>query len=304
MQTPTQDTDVRPTTRRLFFTGTVMGAADLVPGVSGGTMALVMGIYEEFISAIASFDAAAIRSLVTLRWKELRSVHWWLIIPLAVGMVAAFVILSGPIVAMLGNPTQRIWLFSAFFGLVLASALVLMRRLRHGIVMLALELAGAAFALVIVQLVPIEGSGSMVSLFLSGMIAINAMILPGISGSFMLLILGEYEHVISGIRSLDLLTLLSFGSGAAIGLFSFVRLLRWVLARWHDQTMAILAGFLIGSLWKLWPWRLCTDSLASECVREQLIAAPSAAQLGLGILLAIIGFGLVVGADRWHRTTS
>lgn len=289
----------RPSARRLFVTGTVMGAADLVPGVSGGTMALVMGIYEEFISAIASFDMDVIRSLVTFKWQGVRSAHWWLVLPLAAGMITAFAILSGPILSVLDHPTGRVWLFAGFFGLVISSAFVLLKRLRHTALTLGLAAAGAGAAFIIVQLAPIEGSGSPLSLFLSGMIAINAMILPGISGSFLLLILGEYEHVISGVRSLDAVTFLAFGSGAAIGLFAFVRLLRAVLRKWHDPVMAVLGGFLIGSLWKLWPWRLCTSTLAETCVQEQLIAPPTTSHMLIALAVATLGFAAVLGADHF-----
>ena len=304
MSDSNSDTQDRPSTRRLFLTGTVMGAADLVPGVSGGTMALVMGIYKEFISALASFDWDVIRSMVKLKWSGIRAAHWWLVLPLAAGMITAFVLLSGPILTVLNHPTQRIWLFAGFFGLVLGSAFILLKRLRHTALTIALVIAGAATAFIIIQLAPIEGSGSSLSLFLSGTIAVSAMVLPGISGSFMLLILGEYENIIGGIRELEPNTFLAFGSGAAIGLFAFVRLLRMSLRKWHDPVMAMLGGFLIGSLWKLWPWRLCTSVLAEVCLNEGLIAPPNTNHFLIAAAVAALGFAVVLGADYWQAAGS
>lgn len=281
-----------------------MGAADLVPGVSGGTMALIMGIYREFIAAIASVDTTAIRSLLTLRWRELRSVHWWLILPLAAGMVTAIGVLVRPIEAMLENPQQRIWLFSLFFGLVAASAITIVRTVTRTGQTLAFFAAGTLFAFVVVQLTPIDGSGSALSLFVSGAVAINAMILPGISGSFMLLLLGEYQSVISGLSDLDLTIILPFASGAVLGLFSFVRVLRRVLAQWQDATMATLAGFLIGSLWKIWPWRVCTQNIADTCTSETLRAPSGTSELMMAVALALLGAGLVLGLDTWRSRST
>lgn len=263
-------------------------------------MALIMGIYREFIAAIASFDSQAIRSLFTLRWRELRSVHWWLIVPLAAGMVTAIAVLVRPIEAMLEHPQQRIWLFSLFFGLVAASAITIVRTLARSGRTLAFFLGGTLFAFVVVQLTPVDGSGTPLSLFLSGAVAINAMILPGISGSFMLLLLGEYQSVISGLSDLNPAIILPFATGAVVGLFSFVRLLRRVLAQWLDATMATLAGFLIGSLWKIWPWRVCTQSTADTCTSETLEVASGTGELMVALALAALGAGLVLGLDRWR----
>ncbi len=294
----------RPGPARLFLTGTVMGAADLVPGVSGGTMALIMGIYRDFIAAIASFDAGAIRSLLTLKWRDLRSVHWWLIVPLLLGMATAIAILVRPIESMLEDPQQRIWLFSVFFGLVAASAFTISLTLAKTLRSAVFFLSGALFAFVIVQLSPAEGSGSAISLFASGAIAINAMILPGISGSFMLLLLGEYENVISGLSDLNFAVILPFALGAGLGLFSFVRLLRRVLAQWHNATMATLAGFLIGSLWKIWPWRACTQEIADTCASEILSRATTTQEAATAAGLAVVGAALVLGTDAWQRARS
>ncbi len=286
-----------------------MGAADVVPGVSGGTMAFIFGIYEELIEGIRSFDAAALRLLLRGRWREaLDRVPLAFLVALAGGIFLAIFSLARGLEWMFENQPEMLYGF--FFGLVTASVFTVWGRVKRwdGGKLLAAGLAALA-AYLIVGLVPTETPSTWWFFLLSGAIAICAMILPGISGSFILLLMGKYREVLAAVNDRNFLILFLVATGAAIGLMSFARLVSWAFRHHHDLTVALLIGLMAGSLRKIWPWKevLSTriDSHGIPVPLEEINVLPA----GLGaetwavLGLALLGFALVLVIDRFahHR---
>lgn len=240
---------------RLFFSGFMMGSADTVPGVSGGTIAFLLGIYEQLIYSIKTVSGKVLRLALQLKIKEAwAAIPFGFLVPLFVGIMTAIFALSNGISYLLKNQPSFLWSF--FFGLVLASVWVVRKRVvtwnRHdylGLVVMTI------IAYIIVGAVPAETPNTLLAFFLSGAVAICAMILPGISGSFLLVIMGKYEQVLSAVADRNLLILGVFMAGAVIGLALFSRLLSWLFAKHHDIVVSMLIGFMIGSLRKVWPWK-------------------------------------------------
>lgn len=232
-----------------------MGAADVVPGVSGGTVALITGIYATLIDSIRSFDLELIQLLFKGRIKESwQRVNGCFLLPLVAGIACSLFSLAKLISLALAQYPIHIYAF--FIGLILASAVLLLRDIQQwrGALMASL-LLGALFMLGISELRPMAITPSPAILFGAGAIAICAMILPGISGSFLLLIMGVYPFVLDAVHQLDVSTLALFAAGCALGLLSFVRLLSWLLTRYRDLLMSFMIGVLFASLKVLWPWQ-------------------------------------------------
>lgn len=232
-----------------------MGAADAIPGVSGGTIAFITGIYDELLMSIRAFDIEAIKLATSFRFREL----WTkingnfllvLVSGLAVGVILNLILID----YLLRNHPIAVWSF--FFGLILVSAPLILREIKkwdfRAIVML---LIGIALAYMITVLTPTSTPNDLWFIFLCGAIAICAMILPGISGAFILLLLGKYQYVATAVKELDIVVIIVFIAGCVTGLLSFVRFLTWILKNYHNATVALLAGFMVGSLNKVWPWR-------------------------------------------------
>ena len=285
---------------RLFFTGFAMGAADIVPGVSGGTMAFILGVYEKLINAIKSFNLDALRLLLQLKIGELLDyVSFRFLMALGLGLATAILLLSGFLSSTMDDPGGKVLLFAFFFGLVLASILTIGFRVSWSPSAGAIFVVGAAAAFVIVNIVPAEADHSAPALFVSGMIAITAMILPGISGSFMLLIMGQYDYVLSAVSNRDLPPIIIVGLGAVVGIILFSRVLSHLLKHYYNLTVALLVGFMAGSLWKIWPWKACLESDTDRhgdfrCLVEQNVAPdPNSEHFALAIILLIAGFLLV-----------
>ena len=285
---------------RLLLTGFAMGAADIVPGVSGGTMAFILGVYENLIDAIKSFNLDAIRLLLSLRIKALMDqVSFRFLVTLGLGLLSAILLLSSFLSATMDDPNGRILLFAFFFGLVLASILTVGAKVRWNLSSAVTFVAGTAAAFVIVNIVPAEADHSFAFLFVSGMIAITAMILPGISGSFMLLILGQYDYVLTAVSNRDLPPIIVVGLGAAVGIVAFSRVLSYLLASYYNLTVALLVGFMAGSLWKIYPWKQCLESDLDRhgdirCLLEQNIAPNiNSESFALAGVLLVAGFLLV-----------
>lgn len=248
----------------LLIKGFLMGSADIVPGVSGGTLALIVGIYTRLINAIKSFDTRFFKQLVTLKFRDaLREVHWKFMVVLLSGMFCAILFFTKVVplqVYMFTNPEL---VYGLFFGLILGSIFVLIKAIDgfnwvHGLMVLI----GAGIGFWVVTLVPTDTSEAPWFVFISGSIAICAMILPGISGSYFLLILRKYDYILEQFGKLGtsetiagLLSLLPFAAGAVVGLALFSRLLSWLLSRYEAKTLAVLIGFLIGSLYVIWPYQ-------------------------------------------------
>jgi len=285
---------------RLFFTGFAMGAADIVPGVSGGTMAFILGVYENLINAIKSFNLDAIRLLLKLKIGELLDyLSFRFLLALGLGLASAILLLSSFLSSAMDDPGGKVLLFAFFFGLVLASILTIGFKVSWSASAGAIFLVGAAAAFIIVNIVPAEADHSAPMLFVSGMIAITAMILPGISGSFMLLIMGQYDFVLSAVSNRDLPPIIAVGLGAAVGIILFSRVLSHLLKHYYNLTVALLVGFMAGSLWKIYPWKACLESDLDRhgdfrCLVEQNVAPDASSEnFALAIILLIAGFLLV-----------
>lgn len=286
--------------------GLAMGSADVVPGVSGGSMAFILGIYGQLLEAISGFDLQLLALLRDGRWSAAAArVHLGFLVPLLAGLLTAVLILVRPITWL--YEVHPVFLFAFFFGLIVGSIALIARHAHWGVSGLVAMAVGAAAAFVFVTRVPVTLPHDPFTVFWSGAVAIMAMILPGISGSFLLLVLGQYQHVMEAVKGLDLATLVPFALGCATGLIAFVRLLRWLLERWHGQTVALLVGFMAGSLWKIWPFRTVLESTRNAkgkliVLRDALAAPPDGGSLAVALLLGAIGVALVVGLE-WlqHR---
>ncbi|MDW3210969.1 MAG: DUF368 domain-containing protein [Reichenbachiella sp.] len=239
----------------LFLKGIGMGSADVVPGVSGGTIAFITGIYEELLNSINSFDAEAFRLLFSFKLKEFWSkINGSFLLPLVSGILLSAVSLAKIITFLLDKHPIQIWSF--FFGLIIISSISVAKEITKWNLVTALScISGVLIAYVITVVTPSTTPNELWFVFISGAIAICAMILPGISGSFILLILGKYAFIMSALKNLDTAVIAVFGSGCIIGLFTFSRLIAWFLKKFHNYAIALLAGFMIGSLNKIWPWK-------------------------------------------------
>ena len=239
----------------VFLKGMGMGAADVVPGVSGGTIALIVGVYERLLKALGSCTPDKLlwllRGRVRETWQAIDGTFLSLLLAGVVTSVAAFANVLG---YLLEEYPALTWSF--FFGLILVSVYIVGREVfRWNIWTLLLMALGTGFAYLITVAVPVQWSAAPMFVFLAGAIAICAMILPGISGSFILVLLGLYTTILGAVRSLDFATLAIFALGCAVGLLSFARVVSWLLENARNATMAVATGLLIGSLNKVWPWK-------------------------------------------------
>lgn len=254
MKTPTKKPqEMHPL--RLLVTGFAMGSADIVPGVSGGTIALIMGVYEQLIDSIKTSSTDAVKLVLSGKIREgVLTVPWRFLVPLGVGILGAIATLARIIEWLLAN--QPVYLWSFFFGLVLASVYVVGKKVgTWGVNRAVVAVVAAILTFLVVGAVPVETPNNLPAMFISGAIAICAMILPGISGSFLLVIMGKYSQVLGAVTDRDIVTLVVFACGAVVGLAMFSRLLSWLFANYHDVTMAALTGVMVGSLRKVWPWK-------------------------------------------------
>jgi putative membrane protein len=286
-----------------------MGAADVVPGVSGGTMALILGVYTRLLEAIRSFDLALVRLVLRAKLVQaFQHVDGRLLVPLGIGLFAALMFFTRvvPLPKLIVSHPELV--YAVFFGLVSASIVILLREFRalKGPVAV-LVIAGAAFGWTVVNLVPVNTPDDAWFIFLSGSVAISAMMLPGISGSFVLLILNKYAYVFDAIGQFDFAVIVPFGLGIVTGVLLFSRLLVWLLHHFYERTLAFITGILLGSLWVLWPFQ----QRVYEVVRakERLVSsAPTLpGELDAMVLasFALVGAGamLVFVIERLARRT-
>lgn len=239
---------------RLYLTGFAMGIADLIPGVSGGTMAFILGIYSDLLHAIKSFDLELLKKALRFDFTGmLAQVPWQFLLAVLLGIGSAVLLLARLMSWLLDN--QPVYLFAFFFGLIIASIISVGAHIQHTTRTWLAMAAGTLLGFGVVNLIPVEMPHDPITLFLSGSVAIMAMILPGISGSFILLILGQYDYVLTAVTEFNLLVVLPVMLGAAVGLLVFVRILSWLLDHFYQTTVALLVGFMIGSLWEIWPWK-------------------------------------------------
>lgn len=293
-----------------YLKGVAMGAADIVPGVSGGSIAFITGIYGELLDSINSFNAENLKLLLKLRFLDFyKAVNGRFLLSLLLGIMTSIFSMSSLITYLMSDHPIPLWSF--FCGLILVSAFLILKditRWNMGVI-LAL-LAGTLMAYFITELPPTSSPDALWFTFVSGAIAICAMILPGISGSFILLILGKYEQILQAVTNRDILTLAVFAIGCIVGILSFSRVVSWLLKKYHSLTVGLLAGFMLGSMNELWPWKIITAYRTSSSgeqkpfLTQNIFPGSYLEQTGIEpqILLAIsafvFGILLVVGIER------
>lgn len=291
---------------KITLKGLGMGAADIVPGVSGGTIAFITNIYEELLFSLKNIDHRAVAVLfkegIVSFWKHINGNF---LAALFLGVGISLFSLAKIIKYLLAEHPQILWAF--FFGLIVASTIVISRhikviRIGHVISFII----GTAIAYTVTVLSPTNTTEAPWFIFVSGMIAICAMILPGISGSFILLLLGKYSYIVDSLTELRIEVLALFAAGCGIGLLSFSHVLSWMLKKYHDITIALLTGFMLGSLNKVWPWKI-TETWRTNSHGEQVPLIQSnvlpqnydgEAMLIPAIVVAIVGFAVIMVIEK------
>lgn len=295
----------------LWLKGVCMGGADIIPGVSGGTIAFITGIYEQLVDAIRSFDVIFVGKLFRLDIPgALSTAHVRFVACLLFGILTAVVSMASVMNYMLHAHPVEIW--SLFFGLIVASIFVVGREIEPlNAVNLGFVVLGAAGSYLLVGMIPVTTPETLPFIFLCGSIAICAMILPGISGAFLLLMLGKYEYVTRTLKDPflwdNLMVIGVFAAGAATGIVLFSRVLHFLLHRFHAATVSVLTGFMVGALRKVWPWKEVLESSVIRgkihVLREQNVLPD---QLGgeafFAIGLALVGVAVVLVLERLSRS--
>ncbi len=286
-----------------------MGAADIVPGVSGGSIALITGIYQRLLDSINSFQGENLRLLLKFELKKFyKAVDGTFLLSLLLGIMTSIFSLSALITYLMLEHPIPLWAF--FCGLILVSAFVILREIERwhlGVIFgLVIGTVGAYF---ITELPPTSTPDALWFTFVSGAIAICAMILPGISGSFILLILGRYEGILAAVSNRDFLTLAVFAFGCAVGILSFSRVISWLLKRFYGTTIGLLSGFMLGSVNKIWPWkaiisyRISSSGTQEPFLTENILPSQYLDQTGMDPLIGLavgaflFGIFLVLGID-------
>jgi len=301
--------------------GACMGAADVIPGVSGGTIAFITGIYDQLIGSINSIDSTAVKLLFSGKIKELwKHINGNFLISLFAGILVSVLALAGLMQYLLEHHPIQTWAF--FFGLIVASSIFILKGIEGwNLKAVAFVILGVILGIVVCTLSPMQTPDALWFIFLSGAIAICAMILPGISGSFILLILGKYKYIMGVITGVttgnavgeNIVILGVFAIGAVCGILAFAKFLHWLLGKFHKETLLVLAGFIIGSLVKVWPWSNMEAIVISQFPEAAEMAALSDGSLtediiaqfiqmvdmhiGSAVLFAFIGFILVTGIE-------
>ena len=284
--------------------GVAMGAADVVPGVSGGTIAFISGIYEELITSINNVNLSLFK-----RWKKDGFKAAWtqlngnFLLALFLGIFISLFSLATVVSWLLENEPVLLWSF--FFGLVAASVFFVGREIENWNAGAIFALvAGAAIAYYITTLPPSGNSDSLPYLFLSGALAVCAMILPGISGAFILVLLGSYKTILDAVHERNITLIVIVGAGAIFGLLSFAKLLKWMFNHYKNITLAALTGFILGSLNKIWPWKKILETRTigeKEIILDENVSPfvfEGDNQLIYALIAAIIGFSLIFILER------
>ena len=285
----------------LVLKGMGMGAADVVPGVSGGTIAFIVGIYEELINSIKSINTKNLRLLFRGQFSSFwEGINANFLLSIVLGIGISIFSLAKIITYLLVNQPILVWAF--FFGLVLASTWFVAKEIKQWQVKTAVSFViGAVLAYYITVATPAETPTHPLFIFLCGAIAICAMILPGISGSFILVLLGKYFYIMEAVKSFRITVMLTFMAGAVIGITTFSRVLSFALRRFHDATIALLSGFMLGSLNKVWPWKETIETYTDshgvvKPLVEQNIAPNTQVIEAVGLM--ILGFSLVYALEK------
>lgn len=294
----------------VFLKGISMGAADIVPGVSGGSIALITGIYEKLLDSIKSIDQTALGYLFRFEIKKLwEHVNGSFLLTLLVGILTSIFTLSNLITFLMEYYPIPLWSF--FCGLIIISAIIILRDIGNWSIGVVIAiLIGTAVAYWITGLPPMGSPDALWFTFIAGAIAICAMILPGVSGSFLLLILGQYERILAAVSEKNIVVLAVFAFGCIVGLLSFSRLISWLLKNHHALTIGLLSGFMLGSINKLWPWKeVISYRMSSSGVQKPFITENILPQNYLEVtgqeslfLFALLAFSfgviLVLGIER------
>lgn len=281
----------------LTLRGMLIGSADIVPGVSGGTMAFILGIYDELIDAVRSI-VPFLKNLFRLRWREaFQSLPWGFALSIGAGVVLAVAGMARFLHWALEEHPE--YIFALFFGLIVASIFIVGKRVNHwSPLTLSASALAALGAFLLIGLAPASTPHTPFYVFLSGALAIPALILPGVSGAFILVLLGKYHYLLGVLLALDLVALGIFFAGAATGLVTMSNILRWLLDRFHDLTIAVLLGFMIGALRKVWPWKVY-EHVSETFVREiNILPASLTPEIWAAIGLMALGILAIVAVDR------
>lgn len=304
----------------LFVKGMAMGAADVVPGVSGGTIAFISGIYEELIRTIKSADLQALKLLFGFKLKEFwEHINGSFLMPLLFGIVVSIISLAKGITYLLENQPVLIWSF--FFGLIIASILFIIKQVKQwSMGSVGALIFGAVLAYGITEVAPAQIPDGLIYIFFAGALAICAMILPGISGSFILLLLGAYSTILGAVSgAIDAVragewvefaghagVLGVFVAGCAVGITSFARVLSWMFQNAYNATIALLSGFMLGSLNKVWPWKITLEWRKNShgadvpFIQENVwpLAYDGEPNILMAVILMVLGFGVVFILER------
>lgn len=291
----------------LVLKGMGMGAADVVPGVSGGTIAFIVGIYEELIDSIKSINAASLKMLLTGKiaafWK---AINGSFLLSIVAGIGISIFSLAKIITYLLVHHPILVWAF--FFGLVLASTWFVSKDIRQWNWKTVVSfLLGAVLAYYITVATPAETPTNLLFIFLCGAIAICAMILPGISGSFILVLLGKYFYIMEAVKTFNIPVMLVFMAGAAIGITTFSRILSYALRKFHDITIAVLGGFMLGSLNKVWPWKKVLETYTDSHGEIKPLVETNILPdhlVGEAVGLMLLGFFLVYFLEKLSMKTA
>lgn len=287
-----------------------MGGADIVPGVSGGSIALVTKIYEELLDSISSFDTQAVKLALSLKlglfWKH---VNGNFLVVLLLGILTSIFTLSKGITYLIDHHPIPLWSF--FCGLILISAVIILRDIRKWTILVFLAIPiGGIIAYMITELPFLNLPENHLFTFISGAIAICAMILPGVSGSFLLLMLGKYEYILNAVNQRDIWIISVFAIGCVVGLLLFSRVISWMLKHFHALTLAFLSGFMLGSINKIWPWKKVLSYRISSSGEQKpllteniwphhyLLETGQESQFLLAVFTFLIGVVMVVGIER------
>lgn len=293
----------------LFLKGLAMGAADVVPGVSGGTIAFITGIYEELLSSIGSVNSQALRKLFKegplAFWKH---VNGNFLIVLFLGIIVSFVSLAKLMTFLMNDHPLLLWSF--FFGLIVASILLIGKSIKKwNLASIIGILAGTAVAYYITITSPAETTDAYWFTFLSGAIAVCAMILPGISGSFILLLMGKYKYIMNAIDNREFDVIIVTALGCLAGLLTIAKVLSWTYKNFKNTTIAILTGFMIGSLNKVWPWKLTLETTVDRhgdtipVVQQSVLPGQfdGETQLVMAIIWAVVGFSAILLLEKFSN---
>lgn len=285
---------------KYLFSGFAMGSAEIVPGVSGGTIAFILGIYEKLIISIKIATGDAVKLVFRRKIKDaIVVIPWEFLVPLALGMFAAVLTLANVMDYLLVEYPTFVWSF--FFGLVLASIFLIGRRVTAwNIKTISILLISALISWLLMGLVPGQTPATLPAFFIAGVIAICAMILPGVSGSFLLVMMGKYQQLLAAVTNADFIILLVFIAGAVLGLAVFSRILSWLFRNYENLVIASLIGLMLGSLRKLWPFKETIETIIDRhgevipLVQTNYLPAEFSTEVLVALVLCAVGISLII----------